>query len=157
MLFLGVRDRPDWLCRIEGGKLNTSGASTPPVVREVTFALSTAAIAKVHQAEKEFDQLIADHEVSCLVYDKYGREGIKGFKQAPDAYAQMAIQLAYYRTFGKMRATYEPAHTRAFLHGRTACIRSVSSQSAEFVRAMCSNQATVRAWVECPVVLTSGP
>ena len=44
--------------------------------------------------------------------------------------------------FGKLRATYEPAHTRAFKHGRTACIRSVSSASAAWVVAMNDPKAT---------------
>ena len=64
---------------------------------EVRFALSGAAVDRIRTAERDFDKLVADHEVACLVYNNYGREGIKGFKQAPDAFAQMAIQLAYFR------------------------------------------------------------
>ena len=79
----------------------------------------------IHKAEAEFDALVADHEVSSLAFKAYGRNAIKSYKCPPDAFTQMAIQLAYFRTFGKLRATYEPAHTRKFLHGRTTTIRSV--------------------------------
>ncbi|KAJ2504621.1 Carnitine O-acetyltransferase mitochondrial [Coemansia sp. RSA 2052] len=44
----------------------------------------------------------------------------------------MAIQLGYYKLYGRSRATYEAATTRAFAHGRTETCRSVSSESVAF-------------------------
>lgn len=35
---------------------------------------------------------------------------------------------------GRIECTYEPAMTKAFLHGRTEAIRTVQPDSAEFVR-----------------------
>ena len=55
---------------------------------------------------------------------------------SPDAYVQMAIQLAIYRLFGKQAATYEASQVRIFLHGRTETTRSVSQGSEKFVKAM---------------------
>ena len=52
-------------------------------------------------------------------YTGYGKGLIKKFKMSPDAYAQMAIQLAYFRLKGAVRATYESAQTRKYLAGRT--------------------------------------
>jgi carnitine O-acetyltransferase len=49
---------------------------------------------------------------------------------------QMALQLAYYNMTGKHRATYEPAQMRKFLHGRTACVRGVSTPAVQWVQAM---------------------
>ena len=91
---------------------------------------------------------------------------------SPDAYAQMAIQLAYYRLKGTVRATYESAQTRKFLAGRTevraaprpslhctgraltapraACLpraqvcRTCTTESTEWVHAMENPKATVR-------------
>lgn len=48
----------------------------------------------------------------------------------------MALQVASYRLFGKQVGTYESSQTRAFLHGRTETIRSVSEASEAFVKAM---------------------
>ena len=48
----------------------------------------------------------------------------------------MALQLAYYRMTGQQRATYEPAQMRKYLHGRTACVRSVSTPCVAWVQAM---------------------
>lgn len=53
----------------------------------------------------------------------------------------MAMQLAYWRwrgPSGAPAASYEPAHTRRFLWGRTACIRVASAASAEWTSAMTS-------------------
>jgi len=65
---------------------------------------------------------------------------------SPDAYIQMALQLAWYRSQGYFTATYETASTRLFLHGRTDVIRTLSSDSRAFVRAMMdpSKSATER-------------
>lgn len=35
---------------------------------------------------------------------------------------------------GRIECTYEPAMTKAFLHGRTEAIRTVQPQSADFVK-----------------------
>ena len=61
---------------------------------------------------------------------------IKKMGHSPDAFAQMAIQLAAYRLFGKQVGTYEASQMRPYLHGRTETTRSVSKESSEFVKRM---------------------
>ena len=61
----------------------------------------------------------------------------------PDAYIQMAMQLAWYRTRGFFTATYETALTRLFLHGRTETIRTLTKASRQFVLAMCDSSTSV--------------
>ena len=46
--------------------------------------------------------------------------------------------------YGAVRGTYEPAQTRAFLCGRTECIRTVSSESKAWVEAMRNAKSNVR-------------
>lgn len=46
----------------------------------------------------------------------------------------MAFQAAYYGLYGSIESTYEPAMTKAFLHGRTEAIRSVTTESVDFVK-----------------------
>lgn len=53
----------------------------------------------------------------------------------------MAIQLAYRKTFGYCRGTYESTQTRTYLHGRTEVTRSVSKQSEAFCDAMTNGLA----------------
>jgi carnitine O-acetyltransferase len=53
---------------------------------------------------------------------------------SPDAFVQMAFQAAYYGLYGRVEPTYEPAMTKAFLHGRTEAVFSVTQESLDFVQ-----------------------
>ena len=55
---------------------------------------------------------------------------------SPDAYVQIAMQLATYRLWGKQVGTYESTQVRTFLHGRTETTRTVSTASAAFCKLM---------------------
>lgn len=55
---------------------------------------------------------------------------------SPDAFAQMAIQLAVYRLHGESVGTYEATQMRPYLHGRTETTRTVSPDSTAFVEQM---------------------
>ncbi len=54
------------------------------------------------------------------------------FKISPDTFVQIAIQLAYYRLYGKLVPTYETGHTRQFRHGRTETVRSATEEALQF-------------------------
>ena len=60
-----------------------------------------------------------------------------------DAYIQMALQIAWYRTTGEFTATYETALTRMFNKGRTETIRTLSVESRAFVLAMTDNDNSI--------------
>ncbi|KAJ2087422.1 hypothetical protein IW138_004960 [Coemansia sp. RSA 986] len=63
---------------------------------------------------------------------EYGAQWIKTLGASPDAYFQIALQVAYYRHYGKPAPTYESSSLRKFLHGRTETIRSCTTESLEF-------------------------
>ena len=56
---------------------------------------------------------------------------------SPDSYIQMAMQLAYYRIYGRFTSTYETQQTRAFLHGRTGTVRACACRCMWGKRNMC--------------------
>ena len=60
-------------------------------------------------ASKDFKALMDDQDMSVLDYTTYGKEAIKGYKCSPDAWAQMCLQLAFYKMFGHPCAIFEPA------------------------------------------------
>lgn len=70
-------------------------------------------------------------------YSGYGKDFIKSCRVSPDVYVQLALQLAYYRLYGKLTATYESASTRRFLLGRVDCIRAASLEALAWATAMC--------------------
>ena len=65
-------------------------------------------------------------------------------KLSPDAYIQMAMQLAYRRMHGRGTPTYETASTRLFHHGRTETIRTYSEDSQRWVEATIADEVDVR-------------
>lgn len=107
--------------------------ATPLCLR---FELPEEAEAIVRASVAEAETAIADLDLVLLVFDTYSKGFIKKCKISPDAWLQMALQLAYYRDSGKFAQTYEASMTRLFKEGRTETVRSVSVQSCNFVRAM---------------------
>ncbi|KAG9007905.1 hypothetical protein FRB94_013852 [Tulasnella sp. JGI-2019a] len=105
--------------------------------RRLDWALDEAIMAEVEAAKLRARQLVADSDPSQLWFGEYGVDWMKSVaKLPPDAYIQMALQLAWYKDQGYMTATYETASTRLFKHGRTEVIRTLSGPSRAFVRAM---------------------
>ncbi|CAO3616295.1 unnamed protein product [Cunninghamella echinulata] len=107
-----------------------------PQPTELKFHLNDQVKQTIKTAETNFDNLIAKNEMTVLAYQGYGKNLIKKFKCSPDGFAQMVIQLAYYKMFGVSRPTYESAQTRKYQRGRTETARTVTTDSVAFVKAM---------------------
>ncbi|CAH8646050.1 unnamed protein product [Dicrocoelium dendriticum] len=73
----------------------------------------------------------------------FGRGFMKKMGFSPDAFVQMALQLAYFMDMGSMALVYESSMTRLFREGRTETVRSCTAEATEFVRAMLDNGATL--------------
>uniref|UniRef100_A0A0N5AZC0 Carn_acyltransf domain-containing protein n=1 Tax=Syphacia muris TaxID=451379 RepID=A0A0N5AZC0_9BILA len=96
-------------------------------------------------AKKCFDHYQnARNDVDCqsLIFRKFGKGLIKKRKVSPDAFVQMAIQLAYFKDQKKFVLTYEPGSPRFYANSRTETLRSVTKESCAFVRSMLDEQAT---------------
>lgn len=78
--------------------------------------------------------MICQNDCQALEFNGYGKNFITSHGFSPDAYVQMAFQAAYYGLYGRIECTYEPAMTKAFLHGRTEAIRTVQSHTVDFVK-----------------------
>ncbi|KAJ9630771.1 carnitine O-acetyltransferase yat1 [Taxawa tesnikishii (nom. ined.)] len=85
-------------------------------------------------AETRLADLIQQNEFATLEFGHYGKNFMTSMGFSPDAFVQMAFQAAYYGLYGRMECVYEPAMTKIFYHGRTEAIRSVTPESANFVR-----------------------
>ncbi|WKY10583.1 hypothetical protein Q1695_002723 [Nippostrongylus brasiliensis] len=77
-----------------------------------------------------------DFENAQVVFHDYGKDFMKKIGVSPDAFLQMAIQMAYYKDQGKFELTYEPAVMRLYRDGRTETVRSCSTESCQFVNSM---------------------
>uniref|UniRef100_A0A8C8M580 Carnitine O-palmitoyltransferase 1, muscle isoform n=1 Tax=Oncorhynchus tshawytscha TaxID=74940 RepID=A0A8C8M580_ONCTS len=79
----------------------------------------------------------------CL-FDEFGKGLIKKSRTSPDAFIQLALQLAQFRDKGEFCLTYEASMTRMFREGRTETVRSCTIESTAFVRAMQDKNTKVR-------------
>lgn len=64
---------------------------------------------------------------------------LKGYSK--DAVMQFLLQYAQLKTFGEIRGMYEAVDMREYLYGRTECVRSVSMESVEFVKALAEDNS----------------
>jgi carnitine O-acetyltransferase len=85
-------------------------------------------------AETRLADLIQQNEFQTLEFQGYGKNFITSMGLSPDAFVQMAFQAAYYGLYGRVECTYEPAMTKMYLHGRTEAVRSVTTESLNFVK-----------------------
>ncbi|KAK2758320.1 Carnitine O-acetyltransferase mitochondrial [Arachnomyces sp. PD_36] len=113
---------------------NPSIRSNLPEPKALSFKLNSEVQDTISTATRDFNNLMAAHELRVQAYQAYGKGLIKKFKCSPDAYVQMVIQLAYYKMYGKNRPTYESASTRKFQQGRTETTRTVSDESVAFCK-----------------------
>ena len=90
--------------------------------------------AGIRFAETRLSDLICQNDCQALEFKTYGKNFITSHGFSPDAFVQMAFQAAYYGLYGRTECTYEPAMTKAFLHGRTEAIRTVQPHTVDFVR-----------------------
>lgn len=104
----------------------------------------------IRYAETRLSDLICQNDCQALEFKGYGKNFITSHGFSPDAFVQMAFQAAYFGLYGqdalfrdavtlmltfvigRTECTYEPAMTKAFLHGRTEAIRTVQPESVDF-------------------------
>ncbi len=110
--------------------------------RDLVFDIDDDMASIIESAATGFDRMKSDTETEVLIFGSFGKERIKGLSVAPDAFVQMAMQLAQQDVWGVPRSTYEAVMTRQFLHGRTEAVRSVSEESVIFTRVMRDPSAT---------------
>uniref|UniRef100_A0A1A8ELV2 Carnitine palmitoyltransferase 1A (Liver) n=1 Tax=Nothobranchius korthausae TaxID=1143690 RepID=A0A1A8ELV2_9TELE len=80
--------------------------------------------------------LADDVDCHIIPFNEFGKGLIKNCRTSPDAFIQIALQLAHYRDKGKFCLTYEASMTRLFREGRTETVRSCTVETCDFVRAM---------------------
>jgi carnitine O-acetyltransferase len=138
-------------------------ASTSPtelidtLPKKLEWTLTPEIRVGIKYAETRLSDLICQNDCQALEFKGYGKNFITSHGFSPDAFVQMAFQAAYFGLYGssvllnrtrycvlyyaptgRIECTYEPAMTKAFLHGRTEAIRTVQKPSVHFTKA--SNQ-----------------
>ncbi|MER5968140.1 choline/carnitine O-acyltransferase [Streptomyces sp. NPDC002055] len=107
-----------------------------PAVEPVTFVLDAALRADVRSAAEAFAEYGAATATTTVSFDDFGGNRAKQLRISPDAFVQMAYQLAHQRAKGTVGPTYESIATRQFRRGRTEAMRVVTPEVLRFVAAM---------------------
>ncbi|KAJ3607642.1 hypothetical protein NHX12_024693, partial [Muraenolepis orangiensis] len=89
--------------------------------------------------------LVTNLDMDVYKFTFYGKDFIKQQRMSPDAYIQVALQLAFYRCNVRLVHTYESASIRRFQEGRVDNIRSATPEARVFVKSMTEERATLSA------------
>ncbi|XP_036962359.1 carnitine O-palmitoyltransferase 1, liver isoform isoform X1 [Acanthopagrus latus] len=96
----------------------------------------------IHSSLKVAEALADDVDSHIFPFSDFGKGLIKKCRTSPDAFIQIALQLAHYRDKGKFCLTYEASMTRLFREGRTETVRSCTMETCAFVRSMIRDETT---------------
>lgn len=107
-----------------------------PDLRKLELVLTSSLRAKLRTAATDFRSFAARRSTRLLSFTDFGANSAKSLGISPDAFVQMAFQLAQQRARGTLGATYESISTRHFHHGRTEAMRVVTPESVRFVTLM---------------------
>nr|CAH0108343.1 unnamed protein product [Daphnia galeata] len=114
-----------------------------PAPKRLAWKIDEDIRTAIETAAKDVDSLVDDLDFRVFRFTLYGKNRIKTFNVSPDVYIQLMLQWTYYKLHGKLVATYESAATRRFQLGRVDNIRSASSASLAWVKAMADPDSSV--------------
>ncbi|WP_280505225.1 choline/carnitine O-acyltransferase [Nocardia farcinica] len=107
-----------------------------PEIERVEFVLDAELRQRIKAAGKDFADYAAANATTTVSFPDFGTAAAKRLKISPDAFAQLAYQLAHRRSKGVTGATYESIATRQYRNGRTEAMRVVTPEMIAFVDAM---------------------
>uniref|UniRef100_A0A8C7KKC9 Carnitine palmitoyltransferase 1Aa (liver) n=1 Tax=Oncorhynchus kisutch TaxID=8019 RepID=A0A8C7KKC9_ONCKI len=88
--------------------------------------------------------LADDVDSHIIPFNCFGKGLIKKCRTSPDAFIQIALQLAHFRDKGRFCLTYEASMTRMFREGRTETVRSCTVETCAFLRLKLLKEAATR-------------
>lgn len=97
---------------------------------------------EIEKAKNTFRENTESVSVTIKFFDGFGKASLKGHKFHPEAIVQIALQLAYYRMYGKPASTYVTATTRRYFHGRTETCRACFPENVDFAKAVIDGSAS---------------
>lgn len=133
-----------WDVKGEAGPVKTHEGQE----EELASSSSISLVEDIRRANQAAQLANADVDLRIFDHNEWGKGQIKKCRVSPDAFVQIAIQLAYFKENHKFVQTYEASMTRLYLNGRTETVRSCTDESSAFVRAMldpnCTNEEKIR-------------
>ncbi|XP_048089837.1 choline O-acetyltransferase-like [Alosa alosa] len=116
--------------------LAPAGVMGLPVPRRLQWKCSPQIQGLLASSADRLQRLVRNLDMDVHTFKSYGKEFIKKQRMSPDAYIQVALQLAFYKCNARAVPTYESASIRRFHQGRVDNIRSATPEALAFVRSM---------------------
>ncbi|XP_057227406.1 choline O-acetyltransferase [Malurus melanocephalus] len=123
--------------------VRADSVSELPAPRRLRWKCSPDIQTRLASAAEKLQRVVENLDFIAYKFEHYGKEFIKKQKISPDAYIQVALQLAFYRCHRRLVPTYESASLRRFDEGRVDNIRSATSEALAFVKAMAGDKTAV--------------
>jgi len=127
----------------EDGTCDADRARLPFKPEKLTWEIDEDCYEIIQKQKIQAKGIADDVDMHILPFGKYhgapgtfGKRLIKSCGVSPDAFVQLALQLANYRDQGKFSLTYEASMTRLYREGRTETVRSCTNETSAFVKAM---------------------
>uniref|UniRef100_T1K5L4 Uncharacterized protein n=1 Tax=Tetranychus urticae TaxID=32264 RepID=T1K5L4_TETUR len=120
----------------ENGRCRVGNGFQPPAATRLKWEFPEELCQTIDKYVIMAQELVVDVDLKLIMFQEYGKGFMKKNRVSPDAYIQMALQLAYFRDSGKFSLTYEASMTRLFREGRTETVRPVTIESAAWVQSM---------------------
>ncbi|GAA4414407.1 choline/carnitine O-acyltransferase [Actinokineospora soli] len=124
---------------------STEFADGEPAHVPVEFTVDEALRADIAAAATAFAEYAADTATQIVSFPAFGSDAIKSLGMSPDAFVQMAYQVAHKRSKGVTGATYESIATRQFQNGRTEAMRVVTPEVLAFLTVLEDGSSTPEA------------
>ena len=100
---------------------------------------TTAASASLSSIARNLDLVVEPFGAGS---GQFGKGFVKSCGVSPDAFIQIALQVAAFKEFKRPVNTYESSMTRLFLHGRTETVRPCTIEAQNFVKLLLDDSAS---------------
>ena len=98
--------------------------------KKLCFAITPALESAIYYAETRLGDAIHSYSTCILNFDEYGKNLLtQEYKVSPDAYVQLAFQLAHFKLYGSICNAYETVVTKKYFHGRTEAMRPATIEA----------------------------
>ena len=118
--------------------------TSPCEVELLSWDISPSIQARLQEARLFLSGCYHKYDIETFSFSEYGREFLRRHDVYFQGYIQLALQLAYYKLYHGLAATYQPVSLRAFRCGRLEQPHTVSAESVAFVEAMSDRTSSDR-------------
>ncbi|XP_078520524.1 peroxisomal carnitine O-octanoyltransferase-like isoform X2 [Lissotriton helveticus] len=115
-----------------------------PLPEELVFTLDEKLHSDIRQAKDQYFQQAADLQLITYAFTSFGKAHVKPKKMHPDVFVQLALQLAFYKLYGRPGSCYETITTRLFYHGRTETLRSCTMEAVAWCQSMINPSSSLK-------------